>query len=180
MKNIDFKKIYPYLLAIAFFAVITLVYTSPVLQGKMVFSGDNSSWRGAYQEAKQHLEKTGEATDWTNSMFSGMPTYHIGGGKVNYPAVSKVNDFLYNLSHGFMPNISLQIMGLLVGCFILLLAFGMNVWLAVAGSIAIAFSSYFFILLEAGHESKALALGFLAAVIGGFKLIYDQKYLWGA
>ena len=180
MKNIEFKKFYPYALAIAFFAVITLVYTSPILEGKMVFSGDNSSWRGMFQEAKQHLETTGEVTEWTNSMFSGMPTYTIGGETVYYPLSHNANTFLYRLSHAFLPNIALQIMGLLIGCFILMLAFGMNIWLAIAGAIAISFSSYFFILLEAGHESKALALGFLAAVIGGFKLIYDKKYLWGA
>lgn len=180
MKNIDLKKFYPYALAIAVFAIITLIYCSPILEGKMVKSGDNSSWRGMYQETKQHLEKTGEGTDWTNSMFSGMPTYQIGGGKDNYPAISKIYNFLYDLSHGFMPNIALQIMGLLIGCFILMLAFGVNIWLAVAGAIAISFSSYFFILLEAGHESKALALGFLAAIVGGFKLVYDKKYIWGA
>ncbi|MDR2907914.1 MAG: YfhO family protein [Bacteroidales bacterium] len=180
MKNINLKKFYPYAIAIAFFAALTLIYCSPTLEGKSVKSGDASSFRGMYQEAKQHLEKTGEATDWTNSMFSGMPTYQIGGGKINYPFVQKINTFLYDLSHGFMPPIALQIMGLFIGGFILMLAFGLNIWLAVNGALAIAFSSYFFILLDAGHESKALALGFLAAIVGGFKLIYDKKYLWGA
>jgi hypothetical protein len=180
MKNNNFKKIYPYALAIAFFAAITLIYCSPVLEGKMVYSGDNSSWRGMYQETKQHQEKTGELSEWTNSMFSGMPTYAIGGETLHYPTVYKINTFLQRLSHLFMPNIASQIIGLLIGSFILLLAFGMNIWLAVAGAIAISFSSYFFILLEAGHETKALALGFLAAVVGGFKLIYDKKYLWGS
>lgn len=178
--SIFFKQTPPYIMAVALFLLIALIYCSPIFQGKALSAHDTNSFFGMYQEAKLHLEKTGEATDWTNSMFSGMPTYQIGGGKVNYPVINKINTFFNDLTHLFLPETPFFIFTYLLGFFLLLLSFKLNVWSSMAGAVAIGFSSYFFIIIEAGHGGKAAGIGFLALVLAGFKFIYDRHYLWGA
>ena len=170
------KKLFPYAAAIAIFVLFTVIYCSPVLDGKVVQGTDTISWKGMYQESKLYNENTGISTFWTGSMFCGMPTYQIGGGKIQ------------SESYGFLGNIvtlglkgTLQIIFLyLLGFFILLRAFKVNVWLSVVGAIAITLSSYFFIIIEAGHVTKATTIALMAPVVAGFFLIYNKKYLWGA
>jgi hypothetical protein len=109
-------------------------------------------------------------------MFSGMPAYQISA----LAPSAHLLDFPSNLFHLFLSGVIASLLGYFIGFYILMRSFGINKWLSIIGSIAISFSSYFFIILAAGHNSKALTIGYFAPVIGGFFLIFRQKkYLWG-
>ena len=172
----NLKKAFPYIAAVVIFLVIVLVYLSPVLSGKILNQHDTMSWKSAAHEVLQHKEKTGHYSFWTNSMFSGMPAYQITGA--NTPSTAFLN-ILLQISYLYAPQVLAFIWLYLLGFFILLKAFKVNTWLSIVGSVAIAFSSYFFIIIEAGHNTKALAIGLLAPIIGGFFLIMRRKYSWG-
>lgn len=177
MMNKDILKKYsPYLIAVVAFLLLAIIYCSPMLEGKVVQPGDIKSWEGMYQEAKEYKDQTGKTTYWTGSMFSGMPTYQIGGSDL------KSDSWLLpikNLLRLGLPELLFIIFGYFIGFFVLLRSFKINTWICIIGATAIAFSSYFFIILEAGHFSKAKTLGMMAPVIGGFFLTYNKKYMWG-
>lgn len=170
-----FKKLLPYLVAVAIFIVLTLIYASPVMEGKVINAGDTKSWEGMYQECKEYND-AGHYSWWTGSMFGGMPNYQIGGGKYPAPAV-KVS--FRNIAQLWFPSTLAFILSYFIGYFILLRAFKVNEWLSIVGAIAIALSSYFILIIPAGHNTKAQAMSFLPVIIGGFYLIFQKKYGWG-
>ena len=170
-----FKKILPYAVAVVVFIVLSVIYVSPVLDGKVLHSTDGVGWQGQYQECKEYRENTGIISGWTGSMFSGMPTYQIS---YSYPQ-AKVLMPLHMLTRlGFTDALSWFI-GYFLGFFILLRAFKVNPWISIVGSIAITLSSYFIVILSAGHIMKAMGISLLAPIIGGFYLIFQKKYGWG-
>ena len=171
------KKLLPYGVAVVIFILFTIIYCSPVLEGKIVNAGDTISWKGMYQEAKMYHEKTGNYTFWSSSMFCGMPNYQIGGGKIESNFLLKPIDKLTSL--WFKGILQILILYLL-GFFILLRSFKVNVWLCIVGALTITLSSYFFIIIEAGHNNKAHSIALMAPVIAGFFLIYNKKYILGA
>jgi hypothetical protein len=170
-----FKKILPYLAALAIFIILTLIYASPVLDGKVINASDTKSWEGMYQECKDYKE-SGHFSFWTGSMFCGMPNYQIGGGKTLSP---KPDIDFRSAAQLWFPATLAFILAYFLGYFILLRSFKINEWLSIVGAIAIAMSSYFFLIIPAGHNTKAMALGFLPVIIGGFHLIFQKKYGWG-
>ena len=173
-----FKKILPYVAASVIFVVLTLVYCSPVLEGKVLQSGDILSWKGAYQEAKTYHEQTGRYTFWTGSMFCGMPNYQIGGGRYGSQTVLMPLSKLIRFG-GLKDETLLMILGYFFCFYILMRAFRVNPWLSIVGAVAVALSSYFFIIIGAGHNSKAMGLAWMSAVLAGFVLIYRKRYAWG-
>ena len=176
--KIDWKKIAPYLVALVVFIGFALAYCSPVLDGKVLQAGDVNNWKGAANEALEYKASTGDQTYWTNSMFGGMPTYQISGslpsGKIQ-GRIAKAARF------GFEGDITAVgvIFAYFCGFFLMLLCFGVNPWLSIIGSFAIGLSSYFFIILPAGHITKGVALSFLGPVIGGFYATMRRKYWLG-
>jgi len=175
-KKINWLKIAPYVVALAVFIGIALMYCSPILEGKVVHAGDTLSWQGAAHQTQEYRAQTGESCWWTNSMFSGMPTYQVDA---HIPSHQISHGVTQDVLHAWMPETIGIIFGYFLGFFILLLCFGINPWLSIAGSLAIGLSSYFFIIIPAGHVTKAVALGFLPAMIGGIHLIFNRKYLIG-
>lgn len=178
MKNLDWKKVVPYVVAIVAFFVVALVYCAPLLEGKVLQAGDVNNWKGAAHEVQVFAQETGETSWWTNSMFGGMPTYQITG---KLPS-SSVASVLTNIAHGFMTG-DYAVIGLLFayffGFFLLLRCFGVNPWISIAGGFAIGLSTYFLLIIPAGHMTKATAIGFLAPVIGGFYAIFRRNYWLG-
>jgi len=170
------KKCFPYLIAIIVFILFAVIYCLPVLDGKIVQSTDTLGWKGMYQEAKVYKEKTGDGTFWTGSMFSGMPTYQIGGG--NVPSETYLKPINKIITLGFSDILKLFIWYLL-GFFILLKSFKVNTWLSIVGSMAITLSTYFIVIIEAGHVTKAQTIAQMAPIIAGFFLIYNRNYFWG-
>lgn len=178
MKNLDWKKVVPYVVAIVAFFVVALVYCAPLLEGKMLQAGDVNNWKGAAHEVQVFAQETGETSWWTNSMFGGMPTYQITG---KLPS-SSVASVLTNIANGFMTG-DYAVIGLLFayffGFFLLLRCFGVNPWISIAGGFAIGLSTYFLLIIPAGHMTKATAIGFWAPVIGGFYAIFRRNYWLG-
>jgi len=174
MDKFSIKHIWPYAAAIVFFLIIMLVYFSPVLDGKLPRQDDIQRWRGMSKEIVDYREATGEEALWTNSMFGGMPAYQISV-IYNKVLVKHIDNIL---QLGIPYPISLVFLYFL-GFFILLLSLKINIWHSLLGAIAFAFSSYFFIIIEAGHNSKAHAIGYMAPVLAGILLAYRGKYIWG-
>ena len=178
MKHIDWKKIVPYAVAVVVFLAVALIYCAPLLEGKVLQAGDVNNWKGAAHEVQEFAKETGETSWWTNSMFGGMPTYQITGKLQSHTLVS----YLTKVAHGFMAG-DWEAIGLLFayffGFFILLRCFGVNPWISVAGGFAIGLSTYFLLIIPAGHITKAMAIGFLAPVIGGFYAIFRKNYWLG-
>ncbi|MBQ9400114.1 MAG: hypothetical protein IJU27_05690 [Bacteroidales bacterium] len=170
------KKAAPYLLAILLFLAVALIYCSSELGGKVLLASDKVAGLNAAQESVEFHKQTGDYTWWTGSMFSGMPNYQIGGG--HYKADSLLQPLtLLRYGNGSAGWI---IFFYLICFFAMFLCFGMNVWLAAGAALATGLSSYFLIIIGAGHIYKTAAIAAMAAVIGGFYLIYRKKYAAGA
>ena len=162
-------------LCIVVFALITLVYFSPVMQGKRLKQHDIEMYKGMSQEIVDYKAQTGEQSLWTNSMFGGMPAWNIG-----VPQSSNMMTYVGRvLSVGFPHPIGAVFISML-GFFILLLVLGCKIWISFIGALAYGFTSYLFIVIGAGHNSKAVAMAYMAPVIAGILLTYKGKYLWGA
>ena len=174
MKQFSFKSILPYMVALVVFLLITLTYLSPLLEGKKLWQSDIAQHLGVSKEIADFRTKTGQEPLWTNSMFGGMPAYQVStvysGNFIGYL------DKLITLG---LPNPANLIFLYLIGFFILLLVMKVDPWLSIAGAIAFAFSSFFFIIIEVGHNSQAHAIGYMAPVIAGIILTFRRNYLWG-
>lgn len=178
MKNNFFqnnKKTLGVLLCVMGFALITLVYFSPILEGKRVKQHDNETFKGMSKEIVDYRESTGEQTLWTNSMFGGMPAWNI-----SVPVKKNLFYHVHNvLNLGFPEPIGAVFIAML-GFFILLLVLDCSVWLSFIGALAYGFTSYLFIIIGAGHNTKAYAMAYMAPVIAGILLAYKGRYLPGA
>lgn len=170
-----FKKILPYVVAAVVFIVLSIIYVSPVLDGKVLHSSDGVGWQGQAHECKVYNDSAKTVSGWTGSMFGGMPAYQITYSYPQEPVLKPIG----LITRLFFTNTIAWILGYFIGFFILLRAFKVNPWVSIAGAIAITLSSYFFIIIAAGHILKAVAIGLLAPIIGGFYLIYQKKYGWG-
>ena len=179
MKQFDWKKILPYAVAIVAFVAVAMIYCAPALEGKVLVQGDVNNWKGAAQEARAYYDANGTRTWWTNSMFGGMPTYQITG---SLPS-GEVRNGMAKIAHLGMEG-GWEAIGIIFayffGFFLMLRCFKVNPWLSIIGGLAIGFSTYFFLIIPAGHVTKAVALGFLAPVIGGFYAIFRKQYWLGA
>ena len=170
------KKSLPDAIVIVIFAVISFAYFFvPVSQGKILFRHDSQASVGLGQELTQYEQRTGEVTRWTNSVFSGMPTYQISPSYNSTDGLSAV----MSAYHLWLPDYVWFIFAYLLGFYILLRAFNFRQSLAALGSIIWAFSSYFLIIIAAGHLWKVMALAYLPPMIGGVVLAYRGKFLWG-
>ena len=171
-----FKKSLPDVIAVILFVVISFAYFFPaVTEGRILAQHDAVAGIGSGQESKEYLEKTGERTRWTNSIFGGMPTYQMSP---SYDSTTTLS-FLEKVFHLYLPSYVGYIFALLLGFYILLRAFNFKVWMAALGAVIWAFSSYFFIILAAGHIWKLVTLAYIPPTIAGLVLTYRGKYLAG-
>lgn len=170
------KKFLPDLIAILAFITLSFAYFFPAtLEDRMLFQHDTAAGAGAGQEAKEYNERTGERTRWTNSLFGGMPTYQISP---SYDS-NKPIQFIQNVYRLFLPSYVWLMFVMMLGFYILLRALGLSAWLSALGGIIWAFSSYFFILIAAGHIWKFITLAYIPPTIAGIVLAYKKKYLLG-
>ena len=162
-------------LCILAFALVTLLYFSPVIQGKRLKQHDIEMYKGMSKEIVDFKASTGEQSLWTNSMFGGMPAWNIG-----VPQSSNLMTYVNKiLTLGFPHPIGAVFISML-GFFILLLVLDCKIWVSFIGALAYGFTSYLYIVIGAGHNSKAMAMAYMAPVIAGILLAYKGKYLWGA
>ena len=176
MNKIDFKKFVPYVAALGVFFALTMGYCWPVLNGKVLSQTDIISGQCAGHEVGEYAKATGHTAYWTNSLFGGMPTYQIA---FSTPS-SKIIRTIRKAYTFFLGSVWAWFLTYLFGFFILMRAFDISKWLSIIGSVAVTLSTYFLIIIAAGHINKVFAIGYMAAVIAGFVYIFKKRYLLGA
>ena len=172
---IQMKRLIPDLVAVLAFIILSFAYFFPaVIENRILFQHDTSAGAGAGQEIKMYREETGERSRWTNALFGGMPTYQISptyDSTQSLRAAEKVYQF-------FLPQYVWLTFVMMFGFYILLRAFGFSAWLAGLGGILWAFSSYFYILISAGHIWKFITLAHIPPTISGRVWVYKQKHMY--
>ncbi|WP_417858703.1 YfhO family protein [Xanthomarina gelatinilytica] len=170
---ISIKKCFPHILILLGFVIISLVYFSPVLQGKSIFQSDIVHYIGMSKQQKDFKQATGEETYWTNSAFGGMPTYQLGA---QYP-----NNYIkkLDLALRFLPRPADYLFLYFIGFYILLLVLKVDLKLAALGALAFGFSTYLIIILGVGHNSKAHAIAYMPLVLSGILLTFRKHYIIG-
>ncbi len=173
-KITGFRNIFINFGIILFFLVLAYTYLFPLLEGKEIEMHDIQHWRGMAKELVDFREETGEEAIWTNSMFGGMPGYMISTsykGNLSVYIQVLIRKFFHPASMIFLY---------LLGFYILLSSLKVKRWLSVAGAVAFGLSSYFIIIIGAGHTSKAYAIGYLAPLIAGVLLAFRGKPIAGS
>ncbi len=170
-----FNKLIPHFIAVAVFLVVATIYCKPSLEGKVLQQSDITQWKGAIKQSEEFKEKTGHYPLWTNSVFSGMPTFQIGGIGDNY------------ITHYFQKIVSLGLPDAIqffflasIFFYLLCVVIGVNPYLGILGSLAFAYSTYNPIIISVGHNSKMMAMAYMPAVLAGILLIFNKKYWQGA
>lgn len=166
----NLKRFWPYLLAVLVFAVVACLYMSPALNGKVIASTDGVQARAAQHEGMAYFEETGNRTWWTGSMFSGMPNYQIGGGR--FTSDDWTAPFKKVLLSGHKSVIAIVFI-YFMAFFALMRSMKVDKCISIVGALAIAFSSYFFIIIGANHHTKTSSLALMSVVVAGFYLIYN-------
>ena len=170
------KKHLPDLIVLALFSIISFAYFFPAdIEGRILYRHDSSAGKGLGHELTEYYEQTGEHSRWTNSAFGGMPTYQIAP---SYSSTDGLN-LAINTYHLWLPENVWLIFSYLLGFYILLRAFDFRQWMAALGAVIWAFSSYFLIIIAAGHLWKVMALAYLPPMIAGVVLAYRGKLLRG-
>ena len=170
------KRLLPDVVAVVLFAVLALAYFYPAdFEGRILYRHDASAGVGAGQEQHEYYQRTGERTRWTNSLFGGMPTYQLSP---SYKSADTLSTAI-NAYHLWLPENVWYVFAYLLGFYLLLRAFEFRWYLAALGSVMWAFSTYFLIIIAAGHIWKVWALAYLPPLIAGITLAYRGKYLWG-
>jgi len=170
-----FKRNGVHLAIIGIFIALCFVYFSPALQGKALYQSDVLMAQGMQKEIMDIKAKDGKGPLWTNSMFGGMPAFQIW---VQYP--NNVTTYVISFFKTVFPNPIDTVLLYLLGAYLLFCVLRMNPWLAAAGAIAFAFSSYNFQIIDAGHSNKAMAIAFFPPILAGIIMAFRRQYLTGA
>lgn len=171
MKNIN--KLYPHLLAILGFVVVSLIYFYPVLQGKQIFQSDIAQYTGMAKEQNDFRKETGEEPYWTNSAFGGMPTYQLGA-QYPYNYIKDLDSVIR-----FLPRPADYLFLYFLGFYILLRALRIDPLKAFFGALAFGLSTYLIVILGVGHNAKAHALGYMPMVVAGVIMVFQRRYIAG-
>ncbi len=168
-----FKKFLPHLVVLVLFIVTSLIYFSPVLQGKKIFQSDIVQYSGMAKQLKDYREATGKETYWTDAAFGGMPTYQLGA-KYPHNYIKRLD-----LSLRFLPRPADYLFLYFIGMYILFLVLKVDYKLAFLGALAFGFSTYLIIILGVGHNAKAHAIAYMPLVLSGVILTFRGKYFYG-
>lgn len=172
--KINIKPFLPHLLALVIFIGISMVFFHPSLSGYSLKAHDVTTYKGMSKELIDFRNETGEEALWTNSMFGGMPATQIsveGGG-----AITSFTRMLYL----GLPHPINKLLLTMISFYILLLSFKVDFKLAIIGAIGFSLSSYFIIILQAGHMTKSLAIAEMSFVLAGVVYAYRNKMILGA
>lgn len=172
--NAWFKKLLPHLAAVLVFLLIAILYCRPALEGKVVSQHDITQWKGAMQQSLEYKKIHGEPPLWTNSMFSGMPTFQIG-----FPNNNVIPSYVHQVLTLNLPK-PVQFFFLACLCFYFLcIVLQLRILPAVLGSLAFAYATYNPVIISAGHDTKMLTLAYMPALLGSLLLIFEKKYWTG-
>ncbi|HEY5405623.1 MAG TPA: hypothetical protein VIJ92_00985 [Ginsengibacter sp.] len=175
MKNFNFKKILPHIIAIVVFLIVAVIYCKPALQGKVVSQHDIQGWRGMSQQSVEFHDKYGYYPLWTNSMFGGMPAYQIA-----FDSRTKLQvGYLDNILKLGLPN-PISFFFLACICFYFLcIVVGVSPWVGILGGLAYSYSTFDPIIVAVGHNTQMLSIGYMPAVLAGLVLLFQKKYWTG-
>lgn len=169
-----FKENSTHLIIIAIFIALVFFYFSPIFGGKTLVQSDVVQAMGSQKELFDYRAKDGSAPNWTNSMFGGMPTYQIW-----YEHANNITSYINKGINTIFPAPTDIVLLYLLGGYFLFSVLRLKPWLAAVGAVALAFTSYNFIYIEAGHLNKAYAIAYLPPIIGAILLCYRGSRLWG-
>jgi hypothetical protein len=175
MNNSLWRSLQPHVIAIAIFLVISCIYCLPALKGMSLNQYDQVNWQGMSHQSYEFKEKHGHVPLWTNSLFSGMPTYQI--------ALESKHNIHIAWLHGVFTLFLPEPVGLFflacLGCYLLCMVLGVRSWVAILGSLAYAFASYDAVIVAVGHITKFASMGYTPAVLAGLVLLTQRKYVAG-
>ena len=171
------RKYGAYLVAAVLFVTLAFIYCKPVLKGQVLQSSDDVYAISAVQETIRYNKETGDHTLWTGSMFSGMPNYQIAGEQFRSDSLIVP---LRRIFHRGTSHPAWVLIFYFICFFVLMRSFGVDKWLSIIGAIAIALSSYFIVIIAAGHGGKTVSISYITLVAAGFYLIFKKKYIPGA
>ena len=175
MKNFNFRKLLPHLIAIVVFLIVALVYCKPALDGKVVLQQDIQGWRGMSQQSVGFNEKNGYYPLWTNSMYSGMPAYQIFLDARTRVLVGYVGSII---TLGLPKPISFFFLACICFYFFCVIA-GANPWISIMGGLSYAYCTFNPILINVGHDTEMISIGYLPAVLAGLLLLFQKRYWTG-
>ena len=175
MQKFDFKGAVPHVFALAAFLLITFVYFQPLFEGKKIYQGDIVNYKGMSQELVEYRAETGKEALWTNRMFGGMPAYQI-----SHHTPSNLTRYADKIVSFNFPREASFVLIAFIGFYILLLSMGLAPPMAIAGALGFGLTSYLFIIIEAGHNTKAHAMAYMAPVLAGIIMAYRGKLLRGS
>ena len=167
------KNILTHLISIVFLAIISVAYFYPVLSGKSIQQSDISQFMGMSKQIVDHREKYNEDPYWLDNAFLGMPSYQVSA-KYPYDMLTLIDQAIR-----FLPRPADYLFLYLLSFYFLIVSLNINYKYALLGALAFGFSTYLIIILGVGHNTKALALGYLPFIVAGFLMILNQKYLKG-
>lgn len=160
----------------AILAVVAIIFFWPDdIQGNVLQQHDTMQGIANGQEGKAYHEATGETTRWTNSLFGGMPNFQIAP---SYPANSLLT-WIGNAYMLWLPSPANLLFAMMIGFFIMGLCFKLKWHESLFAAVAWGFSTYFIILIGAGHIWKFVTLAYIPPTIGGLALLYRRKYIAG-
>jgi len=163
-----------HLFAVILFAALALLYNYPVLSGKGLRMEDMTQVQGMAKELQDVKAKTGYYPLWTNSLFGGMPAYQIAM-ETPYSLIQYVGKVFYT----WLPEPANLMLVSMLGMYFLLVIWGCSRNLSILGALAFALSSYNIIIIDAGHVTKALAIGLMPPVLAGLHLLFTGRSLFG-
>ena len=173
INNINLRCLFRHSLAILIFAVISVLYFFPLLEGKKILQNDIVQYSGMSKELRDYRLETSSDTYWTNSAFSGMPTYQLGAKYENN--YIKKADLLIR----FLPRPADYLFLYFLGFYVLMFSLKIEYRLAILGALSFGFSTYLLIIIGAGHNAKAHAISYMPFVLSGFIYIIRKKYFLG-
>ena len=175
MKNFNFKKLLPHLIALAVFLIVSVIYCKPALEGKVVLQHDIQGWRGMSQQSVEFKKKHGYYPLWTNSMFSGMPAYQIFLDARTHVPVGYLGSVI---TLGLPKPISFFFLACICFYFLCIVA-GAGPWISIMGGITYAYSTFDPIIVAVGHDTQMISIGYVPAVIAGLLLLFKKQYWAG-
>lgn len=173
---INWKKVLPHLFAVVLFLVISIAMSLPAFEGKVLSAHDDLQYRGAAKEVQDYRDEFGKEPLWTNSMFSGMPSYLI----TFKPEGNFIEKFIFPILNNGLPRPANSIFVALLSFYIMLLTFKLDSWSSMLGALGFGLTTYHFIILGAGHFNKMIAISFIPLVVAGINLFFDKQYIPGA
>ncbi|MBP6431249.1 MAG: YfhO family protein [Ferruginibacter sp.] len=176
MKNFDFKKAIPHVIAILIFLIVAIVYCLPALQGLVVNQSDMSQTNGMLQQSNEYLATHGTYPLWANSMFSGMPAYQIRISGEHSFGLIWLHNYLFT---AFLPIPAGLFFLACLSFYVLTQSLKLKPWVGILAALAYGYCSYNAIIMEVGHITKFAAMGYAPAVLAGIILLMNKKYAIG-